>query len=227
MRVRNDTPSAQWAEMGKRLRTQRFLYRFNCAECTLRCVCRCWGARSGICKADSRTARVCLPQGMCCSSWTYLVAILPSSATATHTRSAPPANSALRQCRGNSIKPRGCILWHRAPPAVVHKEVGHVRGRSRLHAFGVKKNENIINAIAKQCVIQHKICICSRTRFGVHFSDKNVRRGLGLGELELARKAAYFGALVPAGPQLLRRRAPSVLDLESEAQTQKRTKKRF
>ena len=95
------------------------------------------------------------------------------------------------------------------------------------HASTVLKTFNGgFNAITKHHVDQHKNCTCFRTRFGTHFSDKNVRRGLGLGELELARKAAYFGALVPAGPQLLRRRAPSVLDLESDAQTQKGTKQK-
>lgn len=91
--------------------------------------------------------------------------------------------------------------------------------------LAVKKNENIINAIAKQYVIQHKIRICFRARFDVQFSDKNSGRGLGLGELELARKVAYIGAMVPAGPQLLRRRAPSVLDLESDARTPRGTNK--
>jgi len=56
---------------------------------------------------------------------------------------------------------------------------------------------------------------CFWARFGVHVSDKNSVRGLGLGELELARKATNIGGLVHAVPKLLRRRG-----FESEVQTQ-------
>ena len=76
---------------------------------------------------------------------------------------------------------------------------------AQFAARGREKKQNVVYAISNHQADEHKTCTCFRARFGVYFSDKNMWRGLGLGEYVRARVVdALGGAAGHMSPQKIK-----------------------